>query len=164
MHSMERLCHRRCTFYWSISMPTRRTLKHSLAALATVLLTAGSAMASEGGGSSSFDFGTVGQAVVVVIIFLILLAVLGRWAWKPLVGQLEQREKSIEETIRHAQERQTQAEELLAQYKTRLDNANKEAQDILAKTRQEAVEARDLVITAANTEAHRAGDVAKQEI
>ena len=45
-----------------------------------ILLLAPPAAAEEGGAMYTGD---LGQALAEIVIFLLLLAVLGRWAWKP---------------------------------------------------------------------------------
>ena len=65
------------------------------------LLTASPAWADEPQ-SGGFDFGTLGQAGASLFIFAVLLFILGKWAWKPIISQLEQREKSIADTIAQA--------------------------------------------------------------
>ncbi len=129
-----------------------------------VLSLPSAALAGEEGGSNAFYFGDVGQAVVTLTIFLLLFFVLGKYAWKPLTAQLEKREKSIQETIEQAQKRQKDAEALLAEYRTRLDMAQAEVAELLASGRAEAASARETVLAAAQQEAHRVGQQAREEI
>ena len=89
---------------------------------ACVLLGCASAMAAEGEGGASSGAGDLGQAIATVVIFLLLLAVLGRWAWRPIVSQLQQREQRIADTISAAQKREKEAQDLLESYRKRLDS------------------------------------------
>lgn len=127
-------------------------------------LPAVAAQASEGGSSGDFYFGDVGQSIVTLFIFAVLVFVLGRWAWKPLVAQLEKREQSIAQTIEEAQKRQKDAEGLLAEYRARLDAAQAEAAELLAQARRQAAEARDTVVAAAQEESRKLTESARQEI
>ena len=129
-----------------------------------VLWLPSAALAGEEGSSNAFYFGDVGQAVVTLTIFLLLFFVLGKYAWKPLTAQLEKREKSIQETIEQAQKRQKDAEALLAEYRSRLDMAQAEVAELLVSGRAEAASARETVLAAAQQEAHRAGQQAREEI
>jgi F-type H+-transporting ATPase subunit b len=61
--------------------------------------------------------GEWGEAVWTVAAFLLLLAVLGRFAWKPLLAQLKAREEHIQHQIDAANTARQQAERLLDQYK-----------------------------------------------
>jgi len=133
----------------------------------TVLVLAASAstaMAAEAAEAEPSVFGNLGPAISVIVIFLVLLAVLGKWAWKPVVSQLEMREKSIADTIADAQERNSEAEALLAQYRARLDAAAAESKELLATARREAVEAREHVLAAAQQEVQKASESARAEI
>jgi F-type H+-transporting ATPase subunit b len=122
------------------------------------------AAASEGGEGGPSMFGDAGQAVVTIFIFLVLVFVLGRWAWKPLVTQLEKREKTIAQTIEDAQKRNQEAEELLAQYRARLDAAHAEGAELLAQSRLQAAEARDKVLADAQEQTHKLTESARQDI
>lgn len=139
---------------------SRRWLGLALAA-APVLLGAGPVLAAEGGG---FDPGDLGQAIAAVVIFFLLLLVLGKWAWKPIVSQLRQREQEIAETVNRAEKREKESQELLAQYKARLDRAEGDSQEVLAKARKGAAEAREEILDAARGEAQKFAEETRQEI
>src|SRR4030095_13919943 len=87
-----------------------------------VLLAGGAACASEGGGASLIEpqFGTM---FWTSLTFLILVVLLGRFAWKPLLGALEAREKSISGTLEHARKDRESAEALLAEHRQLLEQA-----------------------------------------
>ncbi len=55
-------------------------------------------------------------AVVTVVVFLLLLAVLSKFAWKPIVEALDRRERSIAENIAAAAAQNEAAKELLSQH------------------------------------------------
>jgi F-type H+-transporting ATPase subunit b len=132
-----------------------------LAAL-VVLLEATVALAGEGEGS--FYFGDLGQAVAAVLIFLLLLAILGRWAWKPIVAQIKQREDSIAETLKRSEQRDKETHRLLEEYRARMETADAEAQKMLAQARRDALEAGQTVLTAAENESRRFVASAREEI
>jgi len=129
-------------------------------AVATALLPVAPALGAEGGP----NVGDIGQAVAAILIFLLLLAVLGRWAWKPIVHQLHSREESIARAINDAQRRDQESQELLKLYRNRLDCAEAEVAEILASGRKEAAVARDQILQAASDEARKSASAARQEI
>jgi F-type H+-transporting ATPase subunit b len=129
---------------------------------ATVALAAGAAAAAEEG-KAPYP-GDLGQAIAAMVIFLLLLAVLGRWAWKPVVLQLQMREKRIADVIAGAQAREKEAQELLEEHRRRLDRAEADAQGVLERSRQEAAEVRERILAEAREESRRSGDKARQEI
>lgn len=108
--------------------------------------------------------GDLGQAIAATAIFLVLLVVLGRWAWKPIVAQLRQRERNVAESVRSAEKREEQARDLTQEYKSRLDAARGEADRIMASSRKEAADARDRIIELARAEARKAVRQAREEI
>jgi F-type H+-transporting ATPase subunit b len=97
------------------------------------------ALASEGGGGGASliepKFGTV---FWTLITFLLLLALLGRFAWKPLVGALEHREQAIQESIDKASEDRVQAEELLRQHRELVDQARRDRGEAVAEGQRDA--------------------------
>ncbi|HUS47994.1 MAG TPA: F0F1 ATP synthase subunit B [Phycisphaerae bacterium] len=133
-----------------------------VASAAGVLCPARLAWAAERGGE--MYFGDIGQAIAAVVIFALLLVVLGRYAWRPLLTQLERRERRIAETIEKARRQEQEAQELLGGYQSQLRNAEAQAEQILAESRKAAAEAREQVLAEARQEAREAGDAQRQEI
>lgn len=129
---------------------------------AGVLCPAGVACAAERGGE--MYFGDIGQAIAAVIIFALLLVVLGRYAWRPLVAQLERRERRIAETIERAQRAEHDAHELLEGYQSRLRNVEEQAKEILSESRKEAAGAREQVLAEARHEARKSAEAQRLEI
>jgi len=97
------------------------------------------ALASEGGGGGASliqpKFGTV---FWTLLTFILLVALLGRFAWKPLLGALEQREKSIKESIDQARKDREEAEGLLAQHHELLGEARRERAEAVSAGRRDA--------------------------
>ena len=67
------------------------------------------------------------QVVSQAASFLILWAVLARFAWRPLLGILDARRARIEEDLRQVAQRQAEMERLQADYAQRLEQINDEA-------------------------------------
>ena len=108
--------------------------------------------------------GDIGQAIATVATFVVLLWILRRFAWKPIVAQIRHREEAITATIRRAEQKDQEAQELLEHYRSRLEQAEKEAQETLLKARQEAAELRERVLAEARQEAQRASERARAEL
>jgi F-type H+-transporting ATPase subunit b len=70
--------------------------------------------------------------------FLILLFVLSKYAWKPIAGALEEREKTIEESITRAESALAEARRLQADTDAARREAERQAQSILRDAREEA--------------------------
>ena len=80
----------------------------------------------------------IAPAVTTVIVFLLLLAVLGKYAWTPISAGLKAREDKIRRDIADAEAARKRAEETLAQYNQQLATAEQQVRDILAKANQDA--------------------------
>ena len=122
------------------------------------------AVAPAAEGMGGFDFGNLGQALAAVLTFLLLLVVLGRWAWKPLVAQIRAREQAVADAIHRAEKQRAEAQEFLDSYRARLDRAEDDARDVLVRTRQEAAELRDRIVAEARQEALKVAEAAKAEL
>ena len=79
----------------------------------------------------------VGLTVWTGITFLVLLFVLRRFAWGPIVSTLDERERTIREAIESARREREQAEKLLAEQKEGLARAQREAAELARKNQQE---------------------------
>ncbi|HXV74996.1 MAG TPA: F0F1 ATP synthase subunit B [Candidatus Polarisedimenticolaceae bacterium] len=95
------------------------------------------AAAAEGGGSSLIEpkFGTI---FWTLITFGALVFVLGRYAWKPLLGALREREGSIEESLEQARCDRQQAESLLAQQRELVEQSRRERAAAVEHGRRDA--------------------------
>jgi F-type H+-transporting ATPase subunit b len=71
-----------------------------------------------------------------LIIFVLLLIVLSRAAFKPMMAAVEAREKALEEAIANAKADRDAAAKLLAEHQAQLDNARSEAQKLIVEGRQ----------------------------
>lgn len=123
-------------------------------------------LASGGGGGGTPDpleF-NVDLALWTLIIFLGLLAVLTKFAWKPIMEGLNAREKGIADDIENARLASEQADKNLEQYEAKLAGVNDEASAILAEAKKDATSAKDKILADANEEAKRTRDRALADI
>lgn len=103
------------------------------------------AVEAEGTASQSLFSGTFADALWTVLAFILLLVVLGRLAWKPMLERLKARELYIQQQIEAADNARQKAMNLLDEYKQQrleiLKEATNEAQqrqeELLEKARQE---------------------------
>jgi F-type H+-transporting ATPase subunit b len=105
-----------------------------------------------------------GLVAWTIVIFLLLLFVLRRVAWKPIVGALEERTKRIKDSLEKAEAAQRAAEQARAEYETMMSRARQESQELIAKGRKTAEATRDEIVTGAKTEAEQLLQRAKREI
>ena len=72
------------------------------------------------------------------VVFLVLLAVLWKFAWGPLAQGLERREQGIADQISQAEQSNQDAKDLLANYQQQLAGAKQEVRALLEKGRRDA--------------------------
>jgi len=73
-----------------------------------------------------------------ILTFMVLLGLLTKFAWKPLLGILDRREEIIRQSLDDAEKAKHELQRLQQESKEILSKARVEAQSILAKTRSEA--------------------------
>lgn len=96
--------------------------------------------------------------VWTLVTFSLLLVILGKWGWPAILGALEAREKSIQDSLEGARKARDEAERLLqehrkvvadteAQIRAMMDEARKDArvlkEDIEHKAQEEAAKIRE---------------------
>jgi F-type H+-transporting ATPase subunit b len=105
-----------------------------------------------------------GLLIWTIITFLVLLAVLRKVAWRPLLAALEEREGAIRSSLDEAQRARQEAEQLLVENRRMLADANRDAARILEQGREEAERFRASMTEQAQTEARRLVDEARRDI
>jgi F-type H+-transporting ATPase subunit b len=131
------------------------------AALAPVVTVA--AEAAGEGGWSPFQ-GDVGNALWTLVVFVILLWVLGRWAWGPILAGLQGREDFIRSSLEQAKGERDQARVLLGEYEGKLASAREEIEAMIDEARRDAASLREREEAAAKAEARQIIDRARREI
>jgi F-type H+-transporting ATPase subunit b len=137
-------------------------MKFSLLFLAAILLAAClfwpvAAAAAESAQGSSVNPLSVDPdlAIFTMVVFLVLLLVLSKLAWKPLIAGLDQRERSIADMIRDAERNQQESAERLREYERKLQAAAVEAQEIVTRARRDAEVVGQQLLAEAREDARR---------
>ena len=84
-----------------------------------------------------FDINT-GLSVWTLIVFLLLLLLLSRFAWGPILNALETREQNIQGSIDDAARLRKEASDALDEHRLQLREARHEAQLIIAEAKEAA--------------------------
>lgn len=110
-----------------------------ISVLAPVLLVARPLLASgaEGGGNLLIT-PKFGLMFWTLLTFILLLVVLRRFAWKPLLGAVEARERSIRESLDQARSGREEAEKLLEKHRAMLAQARRERAEATAAGQKDA--------------------------
>jgi F-type H+-transporting ATPase subunit b len=105
-----------------------------------------------------------GLTLWAAITFLLLLVVLSRFAWGPIVKMLDAREKTIHEAIESAKKERAEAEKLLASQKASLAQATREAAELAKRNQDEVEKLRQELTAKARKEAEELVASARRQI
>ena len=94
-------------------------------------------LASGGEGGSLVD-PNPGTIFWTIVTFVFLLILLGRFAWKPLLGAIEAREKSIRDDLEQAASGRSEVESLVAEQRELLTSARRERAEAVEQGKRDA--------------------------
>jgi len=103
-------------------------------------------------------------AIYTFVVFVLLVGVLLKFAWTPIMAGLDKRERSIAQMIEDAREGSKKAEAALREYQHKLAAAQEETRDMLARSRQEAEALKEKILAEAKSSAQREKDRALADI
>ena len=98
------------------------------------------------------------------ITFLVLLVVLGKFAWGPIVKMLAERERTIRDAIESAKKERAEAEKLLAEQKESLARASREAAELARRNQAEVEKLRQELTAKAKKEADDLVAAARRQV
>ena len=96
-----------------------------------------------------------GLIIWTIVSFAVLVLLLSKVAWKPLIQALKDREDGIRKAIDDAANARKTADELKNQYEQELAQAQDKAADLISQAQGEAQKLREQMIKDAEAEAHR---------
>jgi F-type H+-transporting ATPase subunit b len=108
--------------------------------------------------------GDLGNVIWTLITFLAVVFVLGKFAWKPILGALQRREEFIQNSLAQAKAERLKAEASSRELEARLHAARDEATAIVEEGRRDAEEVRRRKIAEAHQEADTMIERAKRDI
>jgi F-type H+-transporting ATPase subunit b len=103
-------------------------------------------------------------AVWSFVVFLGLLALLTKFAWKPIMEGLEKREQGILDTIASTHRANDEAKRMLASYERRLAETADEVRGMLEEARRDAETTKQTIVAEARKAADEEKARAKHEI
>ncbi len=137
------------------------------AALAGLYGLAPVALAAETPGGEdnvSLFAGDFGNALFTLLIFLLVLVVLARFAWKPLLKALQNRERYIRESLEAARRDREKYDQRLRELETRITKAHEEASKIVEEGRRDGEQVKRRIEEEARKNADALIERAKREI
>lgn len=105
-----------------------------------------------------------GLIIWTIITFILLLLVLRKLAWKPLLDALHRREDSVQTAISSAEHARDEAEKLLKEHRRQLDQVEQEGRRILAEHRSQANQLKEEIVQQANNQSRKLIEQARVEI
>ena len=108
--------------------------------------------------------GNVGNAIWTLAIFLLVVMILGKFAWGPVLALLQEREKFIHKSLADAKRDREEAEARLREYAAKIQTARAEAGAIVEEARRDAERLREDLKQRARTEADTMVQNAERQI
>jgi F-type H+-transporting ATPase subunit b len=103
-------------------------------------------------------------SIWTLVVFGILLFVLGRFAWKPMLEGLRRREEGIRNAIREAEETRAEAHRLRDQLQGEVNNAHLKVREILDDARRDAERTTQDMVAKTRAEIQTERDRLRREI
>jgi F-type H+-transporting ATPase subunit b len=103
-------------------------------------------------------------AIFTFVVFLLLLAILWKFAWGPISHGLEKREHHIAEQIAAAERANAEAKQMLSEYERKLASAQDEVRAIIEEARRDAAHTQQEILAQARADAVAEMDRAKREV
>jgi F-type H+-transporting ATPase subunit b len=99
-----------------------------------------------------------------IINFLVLLAVLKKFLYKPLLSMIDAREQQVRNDLENAAKAKEDAQKLKEEYTKQMEQAKQEAQQIIEKATKIGEESREALLNQAREEAVRMTEKAQEMI
>ncbi|TRZ51154.1 ATP synthase F0 subunit B [bacterium] len=105
-----------------------------------------------------------GLIIWTIVIFVLLLILLRKIAWGPLIKALNTREETIKSAMENAEKQNREAQELMEQNRKNLSEANAQSMKVINEAKDLAVKVKEDIINKANEEAGKIINQAKDQI
>lgn len=99
-----------------------------------------------------------------VITFVVLLLILWKAAWKPIVEALDSRAEKVRSDIENAEKMRIDAEKQLAEHRDMMEKAHSEVSQIIADGKADAERVKNEIIEKANQEAQELTERVRKDI
>lgn len=103
-------------------------------------------------------------ALFTLLVFLLMVAILGKFAWRPIIDALDERERGVADQIAAAQRSNEDAQRLLSEHEKRLSGAAQEVRELLDKARADADAQKTKIVEEARAAAQAEKNRALREI
>jgi F-type H+-transporting ATPase subunit b len=104
------------------------------------------------------------STVITIIAFLALYWLLNKYAFGPLFGIMEKRRQLVKEELASAEESRKAAEQYLAEQKQAVEEARRQAYEMIEQAKNSSSKQAEEIIQAARSEANRLKEEALRDI
>ncbi|HVO33172.1 MAG TPA: F0F1 ATP synthase subunit B [Elusimicrobiota bacterium] len=106
----------------------------------------------------------LGLSIFTILTFLVLVAVLAKFAWRPLLQTLDERESGIRRAIDDANMARQSADEMKIQYQRALAEGQDKTQAMIRQAEADAQKLREQLVHDAETEARRIVEQSRSQL
>ncbi|MBH16102.1 MAG: ATP synthase F0 subunit B [Gemmatimonadetes bacterium] len=110
-----------------------------------------------------FDI-NLGLSIWTIAVFVLLLLILRKFAWGPILGAVQDREERLRSTLESAASEREESTKILEQYRKQMLEARREAQDLIVKAKDAGAEVRKEIEEDARKEANIIMEKARESI
>ena len=118
-------------------------------------------LASEGGSLIDVNPGLIFWQAIT---FILLLLILKRLAWKPILSALSQRENAIKDSLEKAEKAKEEAQKILQENQASITKAEEESKKIIEQSRAYADKLKDQMLKESKEQAQKIIEDASSEI
>ncbi|MHB8157028.1 MAG: F0F1 ATP synthase subunit B [Desulfocucumaceae bacterium] len=106
----------------------------------------------------------INDMIWAIINFVVLVAILNKFLYKPILGMLEARKQDIKNQLAQASDARNEALQVKEEYTREMQNARQEAQDLIGKASKLAEESKVGILQEARTQSEKVLKKAQEEI
>jgi F-type H+-transporting ATPase subunit b len=106
----------------------------------------------------------LGLTIWTIVLFLLFAGVLTKFGWKPILSMIEEREKSITDSVAGAQRANTEAQTLLAQHQELVREAGRQREEVIKRAIADAEALRADLSAKARAESEQLVKKAREQI
>jgi F-type H+-transporting ATPase subunit b len=105
-----------------------------------------------------------GMMIWTWVTFFVLFLILARLAWKPLLSAVENREKTISDSLKRAEDAKLQAQKLMEEQHKILAGAQEDIQKMIKENKEIAENIKNEIIEKARSEAQKLHERARADL